>query len=227
MEKVYGYARVSTKNQNIERQVRNILLQFPEAIIIREVFTGTRCQGRKELDRLLKILQTGDTVVFDSVSRMSRNAEEGFALYRQLFEQGISLVFLKERHIDTETYRKAMESQIEMTGHTVDVILEGINRYLLLLAEEQIRIAFEQSEKEVRDLHQRTVEGIQTARMAGKQIGQKRGAVLHVKKKEPKKAEIVKYSKDFEGMLNDGETMRLIGISRNTYYKYKRELREN
>ena len=57
----------------------------------------------------------------------------------------------------------------------MDFILDGVNKYLLALAKEQIRLAFEQAEKEVQDLHQRTAEGIETARLAGKQIGQKPG----------------------------------------------------
>ena len=69
-----------------------------------------------------------------------------------------------------------------MTGTDIDVILKGINEYLMILAKKQIEIAFEQSEKEVQDLHQRTKEGIETARRAGKQIGQKKGTVLTVKK---------------------------------------------
>ena len=83
--KLYGYCRISTRKQNIERQVRNILAVFPDAIIVREIYTGTKFQGRKELEKLLKIVRTGDTMVFDSVSRMSRNAEDGFQLYEELF----------------------------------------------------------------------------------------------------------------------------------------------
>ncbi len=63
-----------------------------------------------------------------------------------------------------------------MTGTNVDFILESVNKYLMSLAMEQIRLAFEQSEKEVQDLHQRTKEGIETARLNGKQIGQKQGS---------------------------------------------------
>lgn len=144
----------------MERQVRNILAVFPDAIIIREIYTGTKFQGRKELEKLLKIVQTGDTIIFDSVSRMSRNADEGFQLYEGLFRKGIHLIFLKEPHINTDTYKKAMGNQLNMTGDAVDLILEGINRYLLELAKSQIRLAFEQAEKEVSDLRQRTKEGI-------------------------------------------------------------------
>ena len=86
-------------------------------------------------------------------------------------------------------------------------------------------MAFEQSEKEVADLHQRTKEGIETARLNGKQIGQPIGTKLTTKKSIISKEQIIKYSKDFEGSLDDSECMKLIGIARGTYYKYKRELR--
>ena len=223
---IYGYCRVSTQSQNIERQVRNNLAAFPDAEIIREVFTGTTFQGRDKLERLLKKVQRGDTIVFDSVSRMSRSAEEGFALYESLFSKGINLVFLKEPHINTDTYRKALAAKVGLTGDKVDFILEGVNRYLMELAKEQIRLAFEQSEKEVADLRQRTKEGMETARLNNKQIGQKRGATLHVKKADTAKKAILKYSKDFGGSLSDKDTMTFAKVSPNTYYKYKAELKK-
>ena len=168
-----------------------------------------------------------DTIIFDSVSRMSRNAEEGFAAYEKLYSNGINLVFLKEPHINTDTYRKAIETGITMTGTNVDFILEGVNKYLMALAKEQIRLAFEQSEKEVQDLRQRTREGIETARQHGKQIGHKEGTKLITKKSITAKAEILKHCRDFGGSLNDIDTIKLTGLSRNTYYKYKRELKEH
>lgn len=227
MSKIYGYCRISTNKQSIERQQRNILALYPSAIIINEVFTGTKIYERKEFNKLLKQIKKGDTIVFDSVSRMSRNAEEGFKLYEELFNKDIELVFLKERHINTETYKKALTNNIEMTGTNVDFILEGINKYLLALAKEQIKIAFNQAEKEVKDLHQRTKEGIETARLNGKQIGQKQGTRLVTKKSISAKEDIIKYSKDFQGNLKDTEVIKLLGIARNTYYKYKKEIIES
>ncbi len=223
--KQYGYARISTSRQNIERQIRNIKAEYPNAIIVKETYTGTKFQGRKELEKLLGKIQLGDTIVFDSVSRMSRNAEEGFLLYEELFGKGVELVFLKEPHINTDTYKKAMTNQLTLTGDKVDFILEGINRYLMELAKEQIRLAFEQSEKEVEDLHQRTREGIETARLNGKQIGQPVGATYETKKAKAAKAIILKHNKDFGGSLNDIETMKQAGVSRKSFYKYKKELR--
>lgn len=221
---IYGYCRISKAKQSIERQIRNIKAVYSEAIIVQEVFTRTRME-RKEWMKLYAKIKSGDTIVFDSVSRMSGNAEEGFAAYEELYGRGVALIFLKEPHINTDTYKKALESNIDLTGTNVDYILEGINKYLMSLAKEQIRLAFEQSEKEVEDLHQRTKEGIETARLNGKQIGQRKGAKLNVKKANEAKEVILKHSKDFGGSLGDPEVIKLTGVSRNSFYKYKRELK--
>ena len=221
----YGYCRISTSKQSMERQVRNILKLYPNATIFQEVYTGTKIDGRRKWEQLLRTVQPGDTIIFDSVSRMSRNADEGFAAYQQLYERGVDMVFLKEPHINTQTYKQALSNHVKLTGDKVDYILEGVNKYLMALAKEQIRLAFEQAEKEVSDLHQRTREGIETARLNGKQIGQKKGAILTTKKSTVAKETILRHSRDFGGTLSDAECISLLHISRNTYYKYKAELR--
>ena len=234
MCKTYGYCRISRKEQNIDRQERNIKARYPDAIIIKEAYTGTKVEGRKEFEKLIAKADSSTRIVFDSVSRMSRNAEEGFQLYKELFARGVELVFLKEPQIDTETYKSSMERQVSTaidsgdsaTNELITAITEAINRYTMRLAERQIFLAFQQAEKEVEDLHQRTKEGIETARLAGKQVGAVKGKKLTVKKASPAKELIRKYSKDFDGTLTDKEAMKLIGIANNTYYKYKREMRE-
>ena len=224
--KTYGYCRISTGKQNIDRQIRNIKDEYPEAMIVEEIYTGTKMEGREKWLKLIKNVRQGDRIVFDSVSRMSRDAEEGFTAYEELYHRGIDLVFLKEPHINTSVYKKAMESGIEMTGTTVDYILEGVNKYMLALAKEQIKICFEQAEKEVKDLRRRTIEGIETARLNGKQIGRAAGTKIEYESTKQKKREIYKYSLSFNGMLKDKEVIKLFGISRNSYYKYKREIKE-
>lgn len=221
---IFGYCRISTPKQSIERQIRNILRAYPDAILYEEVFTGTKVEGRKQWAKLMARVTTGDTVVFDSVSRMSRDATSGFQQYQELYQKGISLVFLKEPHINTDTYKTALANQISMTGTAADIILEAVNRYLLELAKEQIRICFDQSEKEVMDLRQRTKEGMQTAKLKGKAIGHPTGSSFETKKSIQAKKDIVKLSRDFQGTMKDVDCIRLIGISSNSYYKYKREL---
>ncbi len=220
---IYGYARISRPQQSIDRQVRNIEKEYPNVHIIKEAFTGTR-MDRPEWGKLYKKAVSGDVIVFDSVSRMSRSAEEGVQTYFELYEKGIKLVFLKEHYIDTAIYEENLRDKIELQGTDEDEIFKGLNNYFRKLAEKQIRIAFEQAEKEVEDLHQRTREGIETARLNGKQIGQRPGNKLLVKKEAPAKEKIIKYSKNFNGTLSDVECIKLVGVSRNTYYKYKREL---
>lgn len=233
MCKVYGYARISTNKQSIERQIRNIKAAFPDAVIVEEAYTGTKTEGREKFERLCKQARPGDTIIFDSVSRMSRNADEGFKQYQSFFMAGVELVFLKEPQINTATYKAAVEKKIdtvttgdEATDELTAGIMAAVNKYMMRLAEKQIFLAFEQAQKEVDDLHQRTREGIETARLAGKQIGGVKGKQLNVKKAAPMKETIWKHSKDFEGSLTDAECMKLTGLARNTFYKYKKELKQ-
>ena len=223
--RVYGYARISRPQQSIDRQIRNIKAEYPSAIILQEAFTGTK-MDRPEWNKLYEKAKEGDTIVFDSVSRMARNAAEGVQIYFELYEKGIQLIFLKEKYINTEIYAENLKDKIELQGTDEDEIFKGLNNYFRKLAEKQIRIAFEQAEKEVQDLHQRTREGIETARLNGKQIGQKPGNVLTIKKKAPAKEIIKKHCKEFGGSLTDPEVMELAKVSRNTFYKYKKEIRE-
>lgn len=65
------------------------------------------------------------------------------------------------------------------------------------------------------------------SRLNGKQIGQKKGNKLHIKKKEPAMDIIRKHCRDFGGSLTDSECISLAKISKNTYYKYKKELVED
>lgn len=231
MDLIYGFCRVSTKRQNIERQVRNILEKYPNAYIVKEYYTGTKLEGRKEWTKLYNLVkkeaEKGKTVmiVFDSVSRMSRNADEGFKVYQELFELSVTLEFLKEPHINTDTYRKALTVDIKMTGTNADILLKAVKEYLMELAKEQIKIAFNQAEKEVQDLHVRTSEGIKTAKLNGKQIGRIKGKTYTSQKEKISKEIILKNSRDFNGTNTDEEVIKICGISRNSYYKYKRELK--
>lgn len=232
MNTIYGYCRISRKAQSIDRQIRNIKSAYPQAVILQEAYTGTKVEGRKEFEKLCKAVKSGDTIVFDSVSRMSRNAQDGFSLYKEFLSGNIELIFLKEPHINTAVYKEAAEKQIstistgdDATDELMKAITDGINRYMLRLAEKQIILAFEQSEKEVTDLHQRTKEGLQTAKLNGKTLGRAVGSKVTTKKESSARTAILKYSRDFNGSLRDEDVIKLIGISRNTYYRYKARLR--
>lgn len=231
---IYGYCRISRKTQNIERQIRNIQESYPSALIIQEAYTGTKVVGRKEFEKLAQKVRPGDTIVFDSVSRMSRNAAEGFELYKRWYEEGIELVYLKEPSINTAVTRKMLQNRIDISIQTgkdstdkfFTAIVEAMNQLQMDNVYERIKEAFDQSQKEVDDLHKRTSEGIREARKKGKQIGRKTGATFETKKSIEAKQEILKKSKAFGGTYSDKDLMKVIGIARNSYYKYKKELQQ-
>ena len=229
--KLYGYCRISTKKQSIDRQIRNIKKEYPSAIILTEEFTGTKLD-RPEWSKLYKNIKAGDTIIFDEVSRMSRNAEEGFKLYKELFEKSINLIFLKEPHMNTDSYRESMQgvfsaeinSGDNATDNLVNSIMAAVNTFMMNKVEKDIYKAFEQAQKEVDYLHKRTVEGLETARLNGKQIGLKKGSKLITKKSIEAKRQIQKYNNSFNGYRTNEDTWKLIGKSKTTFYKYKEEL---
>ena len=229
---VYGYCRVSTTHQRITRQVTNIKELYPEATIIKEFYTGTT-QNRPHWEKFIGQVRADDTIVFDSVSRMARNSEEGFRDYKKLYESGINLVFLNEPLINTDvldaTKSKLLNVHIETGNAAVDSFFKGnielINNFILAIAEEQIKTAFDQAEKEVTDLHSRISQGIREAKKNGTQIGLARGTTLVTEKSVRCKEIIKKHAVEFGGTLSDSEVMTLCKISRNSYYKYKRELK--
>ena len=127
---VFGYCRISKPTQNIERQERNILSSFPNAKIYKEVYTGI-VLSRQEWQKLIKKVRKGDTIVFDSVSRMSRNASEGVEQYMELLDRGIELVFLREPYVNTINYKQALSGGVELVGNDIaDVYIEATNKVL-------------------------------------------------------------------------------------------------
>ena len=239
MQMVYGYCRISTPTQNIDRQKRNILDRYPKAKLFCEAYTGTTTD-RPEWCKLKAILKKGDTVVFDEISRMSRNADEGIKLYMELYDKGIELVFLKEPQCNTTTYSETLKNRIDLASSSGDsatdkfitAIQTALNEFMIDLAKKQIALAFQGAENEVERLHDRTREGIETARLNGKQIGRKTGSKITTKRSEEVKQIIKAKSKDFSGNMSDVEVIAYVkGItkggkfSRNSYYKYKSELK--
>ena len=205
---------------------------YPTATIIREFYTGTK-QDRPQWEKFIPQVKKDDTIVFDSVSRMSRNAEEGFKDYQMLYQMGVRLIFLNEPLINTSVFDSTRNNLLKVdiaTGNAaVDTFFKGnielINNFMMALAEEQIKAAFEQAEKEVTDLHSRISQGIREAKKNGTRIGLAKGTSLTTKKSIACKAIIKKHGKDFGGTLDDPDVIKLCGCSRNSYYKYKKEVK--
>lgn len=236
MNNTWAYCRVSTPRQSIERQVRNAKNFDPDCIVIKEVYTGTKFQGRDEFNTLLRRVRPGDTIIFDSVSRMSRNAEEGYSTYMDLYNRSIDLVFLKEPHINTAEFRanvtelkRRTVQDLGISDNDVSDLVHGImsvlEKYQLRMLERSIELAFRQSEKEVIDLRQRTREGLITARKNGSQIGSRKGIRKVTQKSISAKEYIQKHSRHFNGALTNEQCWKLCGISKTSFYKYINELK--
>lgn len=231
MCRVYGYARVSTKSQVLQRQIDNIREYNPDAVIFAEKFTGTKLQGRVELDKLIKKVKPGDTIIFDEVSRMSRNAEEGMQLYENMFNAGVNLVFLKDGEYNTERYRQKLNQHIALSANTgshatnnfITAISEALTALMIDLAKEDIYLAFSKAEGEAARIRQRVSEGMAKSE---KRPGIEAGRKLTTKKSVEMKEKIRKMSKDFGGSMTDKEVIETLKIARNTFYKYKKQLAE-
>ena len=232
---VYGYARVSTQGQNLERQINTLRTVAPDAIIVTEKFTGTTID-RPEWSKLQKKLKSGDVVYFDEVARMSRNAEEGFQLYKDLYDKGVQLKFVRQPMMDTENFRCVQH--IATIGEEIaDVYIEATNKVLMLLAERQIKQAFDSAEEEVTSKRRNTSQGVQNRIRKYKEEellglpheklmpGRQAGAVIETKKSKEMKEKIRKMSKKFSGCMSDKEILETLGLARNTYYKYLREMK--
>lgn len=225
--KVYGYARVSTKHQRLDRQEQNIRAAYPDVDeIVTEKFTGTGTMSdRPAWTKLSNRLTAGDTVVFDEVSRMSRDADEGAAIYEELYTRGVNLVFLKQPLVNTDNYRQAASASIAKTGEEIaDIYIEATNKVLLILARRQIQQAFEQAQAEVDHLHKRVVEGMRTSGAPAKIAKARTGNTYETRRSKEAKVRICQMSKTFNGNMTDKDVMETLRLARNTFYKYKREL---
>ena len=232
---IVGYARISTPKQTLRRQIENLKTAYPDIVIVSEVFTGST-DNRPKWKKLLRQCRAGivEKLVFDEVSRFSRNAEEAIVEYKELYSLGIELEFLKEPHINSSIYRDASERKIEIatdqmddeTAQLINAVIGGLNEYLLSVAEKQIYLAFERAQKERELLSQRTSEGLRQAKLMGSKVGRQPGQKLVTKKSKRAKKVIRKYYKIFGGPLTATECISISQVTKSTFYRYLKEMRE-
>ena len=97
---IFAYARVSTSDQNLDRQL-DALKKYGVDQIYNEKITGTK-RDRPELNKLLDRMTSGDTVVIESLSRLGRSTKDLIELVELFESKNVNLVSLKES-IDTST----------------------------------------------------------------------------------------------------------------------------
>ena len=193
-EKMYAYGRVSTKEQNLERQ----LIAFREAGVPQENFFVDKQSG-KDFDRpayqsMLKNLETGDTLVIKSIDRLGRNYEEIIDQWRYITrEKRVNIRVLDTPLLNTSPDRDLMGTVIS------DVIL-------------QLQSAFAQAERD--NIRQRQAEGISAAKARGVRFGPK-------PKRRPAGFETVKRAWE-AGDLSARQASIRLGVCHKTFLKWVR-----
>lgn len=232
-----GYARVSTPSQRIRRQLDSIKEAYPEAVIIEETYTGTSFK-RPNWNRVLKLVKSGDVerIVFDEISRMSRDAKEGYETYKYFLSQNVEMVFLREPHLDSKTYYEAKAKKIDIhiesgdkyTDEFLNAIMDNLNQYMLNLVERQIEIAFERSQAEVDYIRERTKAGLRAAKARGVKLGRQKGSTIDTKQYKKCAKIIYQNYKLFGGKLYASSCIKLCnGIARSTFYRYLHKMIES
>jgi DNA invertase Pin-like site-specific DNA recombinase len=140
---IFGYARVSTTEQNLDRQI-DMLLKAGAEEIIQEKITGTKAD-RPQLNILLDKLRAGDTILIADLTRLSRSTKDLFNLVEIIETKGANIKSLKETWIDTTTPQ----------GKLLFTMFAGISQF----------------ERDL--ISQRTKEGLESARSRGKVGGRK------------------------------------------------------
>lgn len=100
---IYGYARVSTKDQNPDRQIKSLMdYGIDERNIITDTCTGVnfRRNGYKALSKVL--LKEGDTLVIPSIDRLGRNKKATEKAYNNLVDKGVKIIFLEDSELNSD-----------------------------------------------------------------------------------------------------------------------------
>ena len=98
----FGYIRVSTQNQNTNRQIDQLLENgIHKANLYIDKETGTKLK-RRSLDKLLEVVEPGDTIIVTELARLSRSTKDLISISERLNKKEVELVSLKE-NIDTST----------------------------------------------------------------------------------------------------------------------------
>ena len=204
---IYGYCSSMSGKRELRQQQNNILEAYPEAQMIQDIITQSA-----SAEYLLAVVSSTDTLVLDNIARISKDADMCYDIYTMLYNAGRNLVFLKEPYLNTSTYREIL-SEVNQRANRQE------------LTEKGIRVSIEYFEQEAKKRSTNRKNGIEKARLEGKQIGQKKGAKLHIKKKAAIKEGIRANAREFGGPMTDAECMKFLHVAYRTYYKYKHELR--
>lgn len=196
--KTFGYVRVSSKEQNEARQIDAMkALGITDDCIYLDKLSGKNTD-RPQYQALKRMVRAGDTVVFESITRLSRNMNDVKDEYRWFVDNGVLLRFIAEPMLDTKT-----DEQGVIERAMTDIILT-------LLA------AF--AEKEREEINRRQREGIESAMKRGQKFGRPRRAFDTMSAAE-RQAFIYEYNEWKAGNQTAVQTFTRLDIPKATFYK--------
>ncbi|PEZ06754.1 integrase [Bacillus sp. AFS018417] len=198
----FGYVRVSSKDQNEERQIQNMKdLGIEDRDIFIDKESGKNME-RENYQMLKRLVRAEDTIVFDSLTRLGRNMNDTLEEFRYYEKHRVNLQFIKEPYIN-----------VNYTGEsTNDVIQSAIQKATLTILS-----AF--AEKERIDIKQRQAEGIALARKQGKRLGRPPVEITE---------EFMDAYKEWKsGSITAVGAMKKYGIKRSSFYKLAKQYEEN
>lgn len=193
---IYGYMRVSTRDQCEDRQ-RIALLEFPvqEKNIYMDKLSG-KDFNRPQYRNLMRRMRPGDTLVIKSIDRLGRNYEEILEQWR---------VITKEKHVDI----------VVLDMPLLDTRQRGKNLIGTFVADLVLQILSYVAQTERENIRQRQREGIAAAKLRGVQFGRPR-------KEVPEDFWNLKSSWE-RGEINSRDAARQIGIAQDTFLRWTRE----
>jgi DNA invertase Pin-like site-specific DNA recombinase len=198
MKKYYGYCRVSTQSQDVEKQKHSLLnygyennISFEE--IIEVVQSSRKSTKEREIDKLIDIAKSGDVILITRLDRLGRNTREFLNIVDILKNKGITLHIIKENMIINPNKNDPMT-----------------NLFLILIS------SFSQLERDW--ISERTIAGLEKAKAEGKMLGKPKGAISNNTQFEEHKEKISEYLKLG---LSYEKIVKVIGVgSKSSLYSF-------
>lgn len=195
---LYGYCRVSTKHQNLKRQIDALIAYGIERenIYIDEM-TGTILE-REGLNSLKNVLNSGDTLVIKEIDRLGRNRKQTTELIKEFIEKDIDIIALDIPYLK-------------------EFILKEIKKnkgFMEIMATTLLSLLLEVAEQERNKILLRTKEGKEKALEAGVKFGRKQ--------KLTRQKFVRTYNEMIKEERSPKEIQEKLGICKQTYYNYKK-----
>lgn len=119
----YGYARVSTLHQDLQSQLQKLEQEGCDKVF-QDKFTGTT-RERPEFNKLIEVLEKGDTLVVTKLDRFARSTVDGINMIKELFEKGVKVHVLNMGLVeDTPTGRLIFNVMSSFAEFERDMIVE-------------------------------------------------------------------------------------------------------